>query len=168
MTPTVVALVLEAWRDLDRVLEGLDAATATEQVGGQSAFGWTLAHVTNQVDSWINVNFQGRPPHPLISAPEFRAGSAGAALDWDAIRAAVDEVRRTARPYLEGLTEHDLERIVPYTGALLPLREHGLRLRYALVRIAAHHYFHIGVAACQRDRLGHSVGDYPGLLAGCL
>ena len=37
-----------------------------------------------------------------------------------------------------------------------------------LVRIAAHHYFHIGVVACQRDRMGHAVGDYPGLLVACL
>ena len=168
MTHTLVALVLEAWQDLDRVLEGLDAETATRQPDGQSAFGWTLAHVTNQVDSWINVNFQHQPPHPLIGAPEFRAGSAGAATDWDAIRTGVDDVRRAARPYLEGLTGTDLERLVPYTGSLQPLRQHGLRLRYALVRIAAHHYFHIGVVACQRDRMGHAVGDYPGLLVACL
>ncbi len=36
------------------------------------------------------------------------------------------------------------------------------------MRIATHDYFHIGVIACQRDRVGHSVGDYPGLLAGAL
>ena len=37
-------------------------------------------------------------------------------------------------------------------------------LGYALVRIGAHHYFHVGVIACQRDLRGEKVGDYPGLL----
>jgi hypothetical protein len=41
-------------------------------------------------------------------------------------------------------------------------------VHYALLRIAVHHYFHIGVVACQRDRAGEQVGDYPGLLGRCL
>ena len=165
MTRTpLVGLVFEAWNDLDRVLAGLDSDHMGELVDGQSSFAWTLAHVTNQLDSWINVNFQRRSPHPLLSAQQFRMGSVGTAPDCATIQAGVHEVRAAARPFLQNLTEGDLARVIPYAGALLGLREHGLSLRYALSDIAAHHYVHIGVIACQRDRLGHQVGDYPGLL----
>ena len=44
----------------------------------------------------------------------------------------------------------------------------GISPRYALMRISAHHYFHIGEIAWKRDRLGHSVGDYPGRLEASL
>jgi hypothetical protein len=43
-----------------RLLAGLDPDPSGELVDGQSSFAWTLAHVTNQVGSWINVNFQRR------------------------------------------------------------------------------------------------------------
>lgn len=95
-------------------------------------------------------------------------GSAGVADDWDLTRAGALEVRGAARPLLESVTDVDLDRWVPYSGSLLALREHGLTLRYALLRVAAHHYFHIGVIACQRDRAGEQVGDYPGVLRECM
>ena len=164
----LVGLVFEAWNDLDRVLNNLDAVQATDQVDGQSSFAWTFAHVTQQVDSWINVNFQGRASHPFLSSDQFRLGSSGAADNWTAIELAVRDVRVAARHYLERQTENDLNKTIPYLGSIIILRQHGLNLRYALMRIVAHHYFHIGVIACQRDRLGHQVGDYPGLMAECL
>src|SRR5919199_4940187 len=156
----VAGLVLEGWEDLDRVLGGLTAERATRQVDGQSSMAWTLGHVCQQVDSWINVNFLGRQPHAVINRDHFRLGSAGAADDWDGTLNGALEVRGAARPFLESLTDADLDRVVAYTGSMLALREHGLSLRYALLRIAAHHYFHIGVIACQRDRAGERVGDY--------
>jgi hypothetical protein len=55
-----------------------------------------------------------------------------------------------------------------FSGNVTRSLGHGVSLRYALFRIAAHHYFHIGVMACQRDRTGHQVGDYPGLMSDCL
>jgi hypothetical protein len=165
----LVGLVFEAWNDLDRVLLDVQPDQAVRQVDGQSAFAWTLAHVTQQVDSWINVNFRRQRPHPLISAERFRTGSSGAGDDWPSVQAGVREVRASAGPFLRSLEEDDLNQAVPYTGSLMVLREHGvLSLRYALLRIAAHHYFHIGVVASQRDRLGQEVGDYPGALAECL
>jgi hypothetical protein len=35
-------------------------------------------------------------------------------------------------------------------------------LRYTLLRVLAHHYFHIGELASKRAAAGTSVGDYPG------
>jgi DinB superfamily len=164
----IAGLVLEAWEDLDRVLVGLTVERATRQVDGQSSMAWTLGHVCQQVDSWINVNFLRLPPHPVINRDGFRMGSAGLADDWDLTLAGALEVRGAATAFLESLTDPDLDSVVPYSGSFVPLREHGLSLRYALLRIAAHHYFHIGVIACQRDRAGDQVGDYPGALRECM
>lgn len=60
----IAGLVLDAWEDLDRVLAGLTVEQATRQVDGQSSIAWTLGHVCQQVDSWINVNFSRLAPHP--------------------------------------------------------------------------------------------------------
>ncbi len=52
----LVGLVFEAWNDIDRVSDELGPAQAIAQTDGRSSFAWTVAHVTNQVDSWINVS----------------------------------------------------------------------------------------------------------------
>jgi hypothetical protein len=157
-------LLFEAWDDMDRALAGLDAAEATHPQDGGSSFAWTSAHVANQVDAWINVRFQRREAHELIGQDRFRAGGPGEADDWDAIQAGVGEVRDAARGYLEGFAESDLDLVIPYDGSFSRLRETGLSLRHALLRICAHHYFHIGEIAAKRASLGRDVGDYPGPL----
>jgi hypothetical protein len=80
--------------------------------------------------------------------------------DLDAIRRAIVEVRETARAYLEPLSDADLDRAIEFRGR-------SNTLRYALIRMAAHHYFHIGDIASIRSRDGNSVGDYPGALEEC-
>ena len=164
----LVGLVFEAWKDMDDVLAGVTAAEAAARAGGGSSFAWTLAHVSHQLDAWVNVRFQGRAAHPLIGADRFRMGGSGAAEDWAAVRAGVAAVRAAARGYLAGLTEADLERVVPYDGSFAALRERGLSLRHALLRIAAHHYVHVGEIAAERARRGQRVGDYPGPLSECV
>ena len=162
----VAGLVLEAWKDFDRVVDGLDEREAGEQLDGQSSIAWALGHVTEHVDRLINVTLQEGERHALLGTDRFRMGSAGEADDWNAIRAAVGEVRDAARPYLEAVTVGDLDAQHEFPGRL-SAQLGPLTLRYALLRIGAHHYFHIGVIACQRDRMGHSVGDYPGLMKAC-
>ncbi len=164
----LVGLLFEAWKDMDRVLADLDPEEAVRPLDGGSSIAWTAAHVANQVDAWINVRFQRRPPHQLIGQARFRVGGTGAADDWQAIEAGVQEVRDAARTYLEGLSESDLELVIPYDGSLSRLRETGLPLRYALLRICAHHYFHIGEIATKRSALGQRAGEYPGLLEDCI
>ena len=46
-------------------------------------------------------------------------------------------------------------RVIPYDGSIQFLRETGLRLSYALMRIAAHHFIHAGEIVTIRSRLGH-------------
>ncbi len=157
-------LLLDAWDDFDRALDGLTDAEAVDALPGESSFAWTAAHVANQLDAWANVRFQRFAPHPLISDVRFRIGGSGRADAWPALRKAIDEVRDAARPWLEGLSDANLELTIPYDGSFAHLRERGLNLRYALLRTVAHHYFHIGEIAAKRSRLGHATGDYPGLL----
>lgn len=163
-----VGLLFEAWNDMDRVLANLTVEDAVQQWGGGSSFAWTLGHVTENMDAWINVRFQGLPPHPLIGSDRFRYGGSGEARDWREIREGVDQVRRSAREYLQNLTEDDLNLVIPYDGSLGYLHETGLPLRYALMIHAAHHYFHIGEIAAKRDQLGHKVGGFPGNLSECI
>lgn len=159
----LVGLVFDAWSDLDRALAGLDPGDAVRAEDG-SSFAWTAAHVANQLDAWVNVRFLNREPHPLIGQMHFRAGGTGEAEDWPAVQTAVAQVRAAARGYLEPLTESDLDLVIPYDGSFAHLRQTGLPLRHALLRICAHHYFHIGEIATKRVALGHDVGDYPGPL----
>jgi uncharacterized damage-inducible protein DinB len=163
----LAGLVFEAWADFDRVTAGISAEDAVAQPDGQSSIAWALGHVTEHVDRWFNATLQGRDRHALLGADRFRIGSEGKADEWEEILAATDEVREAARPYLEQVMERDLEARFELPGSVM--RELGpLTLGYALLRTAAHHYFHVGVIACQRDRMGHSAGDYPGLMRECL
>ena len=159
MPNKLVLLTYESWADLYRAIDGLTAEEATTRSHGSSAVAWTLGHVTHMVDSWINVRFQGLPPHPVIDDPAFRAGGGGEALDWRTVLAAAGEVRDTARVFLNTVDEADLDRVIPYDGSIGLLRDTGLRLGYALMRITAHHYIHVGEIVTVRSRLGHATGE---------
>jgi len=160
----LVALLFDAWVDLDRVVDGLTVEVALEPHDGGSSFAWTIAHSANLVDRFVNVRFRKIARHPYIGKDEFGFGADGAADDWDAVREGVREVHELALGYLSDLDDDDLDEVIPYDGSHRHLRDTGISLRYALFRAIAHHYFHIGEIASKRDRLGHSVGDYPGKL----
>ena len=168
MAIALASLVLEAWHDLDRATADLSAEDAERRVGTASPISWSVAHCTHMVDSWLNVNFQGAEPHAFLNGDTFRKDAAGDPLDWDAVKTAVDQVRRDASRYLDSVREDGLDRRVVYTGSIETLRETGFSPRYAMMRIAAHHYFHLGEIVAVRNALGHDVGDYPGLLERCL
>jgi len=164
----LAGMVYEAWADLDRVVEGLSREDAERSHESASPVSWTVAHCTHMVDSWLNVRFQGKEPHPSLSGDTLRLGAAGDPLGWNDVQLAVEEVRASAREYLDAVAESDLDTKHPYTGSIEALRTTGFSPRYALMRIAAHHYFHIGEIASARTALGHDAGDYPGLMKACL
>ncbi len=168
MAIALASLVLEAWHDLDRATADLSADDAERSVDGGNSIAWTVGHCTQMVDSWLNVNFQGAEPHALLNGDTFRWGAAGDPLDWDAVQSAVGEVRAAAAGYLESLREDQLAERIPYAGSIAALRETGFSPQYALMRIAAHHYLHIGEITVARNALGHDIGEYPGLLERCL
>jgi hypothetical protein len=159
MAQPLVELLYQAWADLDHAIEGLSAADAEARHHGLSRVAWTVGHVGQEVDSWFNVRFAGRAPHPLLSGPMFRTGANGKAPPWHEVLAAVSEVREPARRFLDAAGAEDMERVVPYTGGLEYLREPGLRLSYALMRTATHHFEHVGEVLTIRSLLGHSVDD---------
>ena len=161
--PAVIGALLDAFTDLGRVTESISEDEALADVGG-STYAWTVAHLANQVDGWINVRFADAAAHPLVSADRYRFGGDGRAESWTDLRDAAAEVRSAAATFLADLTEPDLERSIPYPGSLPELQGRQVTLRYTLIRVVTHHYFHIGELASKRSAAGRSVGDYPGPL----
>lgn len=158
--PDILILALfQAWADLDHAIVGLEPAQALTRAHGGSSIAWTVGHITQQVDSWFNVRFQGQPPHPVISRPDFHTGGSGMAADWPAVLDGVRTVQATARRYLAAEPGPDLGRVVPYDGGVRFLHATGLSLRYAVVSIAAHHWQHVGEIMTVRALLGHAIED---------
>ena len=161
MPSQIVLLMYESWATLDRSMSGLTTEEMTTRYDDGSSIAWTVGHVTNMVDSWINVRFQGLSPDPIISQVDFRTGGSGEAKDWPLVSGAVSQVREAARRFLDTKQDSDLGDVIPYTGSIAFLRPIGLPLGYALMRIAAHHFMHAGEIETIRSRLGHKVDDFP-------
>ena len=145
--------IYESWKNLDVSVSGLTREEATARHFGGSSVAWTIGHVTTMVDSWLNTNFQGLPPHPFLAGDRFRNGGTGECEDWEGVLAATDEVRGRARLYLD--SDPPIDHVVPYRGSIEFLRETGLRLSYALLRISSHHFIHAGEIVTIRSWLGH-------------
>ena len=161
MPSKLVLLMYESWAQLDRSVSGLTPEEMTTRYDGGSSVAWTVGHVTNMVDSWINMRYQGLLPHPVISQVDFRTGGSGEAKEWPLISDAVNEVRGASRRFLDSETDSDLDRVIPYDGSISFLRPVGLSLRYAVMRIAAHHFQHAGEIVTVRSRLCHEIDDFP-------
>ncbi|MBI4300336.1 MAG: DinB family protein [Chloroflexi bacterium] len=161
MSNKLVLLMYESWSQVDRALDGLALEEATTHRHGGSGIAWTLGHVTQMVDSFINVRFQRLQPHPFISNPNFRAGGNGDEKDWQKVLASVEEVRESARRFLNSDQGMDLDRRVPYDGSIGFLRPVGLSLGYAVMRLAAHHFMHAGEILTIRSLLGHTLHEAP-------
>ena len=159
MPDILIRALFQAWADLDRAIAELTPAQATTRDHGGSSIAWTVGHLTQQVDSWLNVRFQGLAPHPVIGQPDFHTGGSGTATNWPAIVAGVRAVQATARQYLAAAPGPDLARVVPYDGGVRFLHATGLSLRYAVLSIAAHHWEHIGEILTLRALLGNIIED---------
>lgn len=159
--PALVGALIDAWSDLDRVTAGMAEADAVD-AGAGSSYAWTVAHLANQVDGWVNRRYAGYEPDPVVADDRYRFGGDGRAERWAELRDAAHGVRRRARAFLDGLVEADLDRPIVYPGSLPELAGREVTLRYTLLRVLAHHYFHIGELATKRSAAGTAVGDYPG------
>ena len=159
MAEKLVELLFQSWEDLDHAIEGLSASEAEARHQGLSPVSWTVGHVSQQVDSWFNVRFAGGQPHPLLGDAMFRTGASGDAPAWETVLAAVADVSEAARRFLDTVGTEDLERVVPYTGGIEYLRPVGLKLSYALMRTATHHFLHGGEIVTVRSLIGRSADD---------
>ena len=170
--PSAAAVLLEAWRDLDRALDGLSKADAERRLGAASPISWTIAHLAENVDRLVNDLFFGGRLSPYLGDRSFRFGATGEPADWLVAMREAQKVSEACRSHLMGLSEEDLDRRVPYDGSNVGMRvaaqKHGgVSLRYVLIRVALHHYYHIGEIVTARKTAGHDVGDFPGLLEAC-
>lgn len=157
--PRPVGFLYESLDELNRTIAGLSKAQAEVRPGGANSIAWTAAHVTQVLESWIVGRFIGLPRHPLLSDPAFGAGAEGISPAWREVLEAISDVHRTARGYCDSLVRADLARTVSYDGSVSYLRSTGLNLEYALLRIAAHHYVHIGEMTTIRSLLGAPIDD---------
>jgi hypothetical protein len=160
-----IGMLTAGWRDLDRLLSHVSDAMAVVQPGpGRASVAWTVGHLANQADGWINVRFAAREPHPLLSANRWRMGSDGTADDWAGIQLAVSEVRAASMAFLADVTASQLDAPKPYYGSIPDLKERTISLRYSIIRVTVHTYYHVGAMASDLVAVGLSVGDYPGSL----
>src|SRR5262245_40633766 len=96
-----IGSLLAAWADLDRLLGHVTDEVAVRQPGpGRASVAWTIAHLANQADAWLNVEVAGAEPHLFASDARWTMGGDGLADDWPAVRRALDDVRSRARTYL--------------------------------------------------------------------
>ena len=159
MSDRTIELLYQSWRDLDHAVEGLGDPEAERRIAGLSRIAWTVGHLGQQIDSWINVRFAGHAKHPVLSDPMFHTGASGETLAWQVVRQATLEVRATASVFLDGIDDSTLEHVVPYDGGIEYLRTSGLRLSYAITRCTAHHLEHTGEILTIWSLLGHSIED---------
>ena len=161
MPNKLILYMYESWAQVDSTTEGLTAIEATTRHDVGSGIAWTVGHVTHMLDTWINTRFQRLPPHPFISRQNFRTGGTGEENDWPAVQGGLNEVRGTARKFLDSEDGLDLDRVIPYDGSIPFVRSVGLSLGYALMRIAAHHFMHAGEILTIRSHLGHVLSEGP-------
>jgi hypothetical protein len=147
-------LLLESLNDLQLALDGLPDELATVRPDGGSSIAWTAAHVTQGLDSLVLYRFAGRGRDPVLSDAALGAGGTGTVADWPALRAKIAEIQAVAQDYLASLTDADLSRTVEYDGSIASLRPTGINLEYALLRVAAHHFTHVGEIAAIRTAMG--------------
>src|SRR5947208_16431660 len=150
MPDKLILLMHESWNDLDRAISGLAPKEATRRHDGGSSIAWTVGHVTNLVDSWINARLQGLPSHPVISDPMIRTGGGGDPHNSPAILAGTSEVREASKRFLDSKPEPDLDRTSPYDGAIDYLHPTGLSLRHAFTPVAAHDFLALGARVTSR------------------
>ena len=153
----LIALLFDAWDDLDRAYAGLTAEEATARPEGGSSFGWTLRHLAGGLDFWVNALLRGGLQHPTFAAEHAQFEFSG---DWDAIAAAARDVRRDLETYLLPLSDEDLAGIeVPGTEqypAVAP--------RCMVSRSIGHTYFHIGEVATKRGLADNFPGPLPNVI----
>jgi hypothetical protein len=157
--PRPVGLLLESMNDLRLAIDGLPDDVATARHDGASSIAWTAAHVTQGLDSLVLYRFTGRQRDPMLNDAALGAGGTGTVDDWPVLRGKIAEIQSVASDYLDGITEADLGRTVPYDGSILSLRPTGINLEYSLLRVAAHHFTHAGEIAALRSAMGLPLAD---------
>ncbi len=158
------AFTLDALDDLARSLEGMASADAEVRLPGFSPISWTVAHVAQHTDSWINHILAGHPQNTYFGGDQFAKGATGAPVEWMRVSVVLADVLGKARAFLENVTEAQLAKAEVYQGSMQPIRGKLVTGNYRLARLTAHVYYHIGEIVTIRTSQGHKVGDFPSIL----
>ena len=143
--PLIVRLLLDAQDEFLRAADAVPVDARDHATGGLNAPGWVVAHAGFFHDVWINVDGQGKTTDEC--EPWLRAWirkqdtQRGIPLETDfaQARAAVDVVVEHSTPFLQSLTEADIDTVPAFEeGAFAP----DTTLGYLLARDIAHLFAH--------------------------
>jgi hypothetical protein len=143
--PLIVRLLLDAQGEFLRAADAVPVDARNHAKDGLNAPGWVIAHAGFFHDVWLNVDGQGKTTEdcePWLRAWIRRQDTQrGVPIETDFIdaRAALDRVVDRATPFLESLTETDIESVPDYEeGAFAP----GTTLGWLVARDIAHLFAH--------------------------
>ena len=157
----LAALVLDALDDLERSLDGLTPTEAEGRLPAFSSVSYTVGHIAQHIDSWVNDSLAGKGRDSYLSSAQFARGSAGEPVQWENVNTSFEKVLKRARSYLAIVDEKDLERQSVYSGSMVALRGRPVTGNYRLARLVAHIYYHVGEITSLRGTMGHKVEDFP-------
>ncbi len=166
--PLLAALILDALDDLERSLSGLTPTDAERRMPGFSSVSYTVGHVAQHIDSWVNDSLAGKQRDTYLSSNQFARGSAGDPVPWETVNTSFVKVLERARSYLANVDEKALAHESAYTGNQEALKGKIVTGNYRLARLVAHIYYHVGEIGTVRTTMGHRIQDFPSWLPGFL
>lgn len=143
--PLIVRLLLDAQAEFLRAADAVPSEGRNDRNAGLNTAGWVVAHAGFFHDVWMNVDGQGKTVEEC--EPWLRAWvrkqdtQRGEPIEtnFDDARGAVDRVVERVTPFLEALSDADLDAVPAYEeGAWGP----GTTLGYLVARDVAHLFVH--------------------------
>ncbi len=136
--------------ELQRGLEGVTEAEATQRFGQMNSISWIVGHLANQENRWWGLFAQGVDLLPeLNTLVGFNqpASTPPLAEMWQAWQAAT----HAADAYLDTLTPQKMQTFLVWKDK--PFNEN---VGTMLMRCIDHYWYHLGEASAIRQMLGHT------------
>ena len=120
--PLIVRLLLDAQDEFMRAADAVPLDARNHSTGGLNAPGWVIAHAGFFHDVWINVDGQGKTTEdcePWLRAWIRRQDTQRGVpieADFSEARSAVDRVVERATPFLQSLTDADIDGVPRFRG----------------------------------------------------
>jgi hypothetical protein len=130
-----------------RALRGTPEEDGTRHVEPMNTIGWIVGHLAWQEQRYWLTRAQGETPLPALDETVASGGPATTPPLSDMLRA-WRTVTKAVDPWLDALSQDDLERDLPGPGARRSVGD-------SLHRVTYHYWFHIGEILAIRQVLGH-------------
>jgi hypothetical protein len=143
--PLIVRLLLDAQDEFLRAADAVPVDARNHTTGGLNAPGWVIAHAGFFHDVWINVDGQGKTTEdcePWLRAWIRRQDTQrGVPIETDFSEAgsAVDRVVERATPFLQSLTDADIDGVPDFEEGAFAA---GTTLGWLVARDIAHLFAH--------------------------